>query len=389
MAVKTAKGLLALALVIMVAAGGARTGRAQCLATGESYQVGTRGAVVMEAESGRLLFAQEAHKRLPMASTTKIMTALLTLEQPELDQEFIVDPEAIRVEGSSMGLAEGDTVTLRALAGGMLTASGNDAAGAAAVRIAGDTAAFAQLMNRRAGELGMANTHFVTPSGLDAEEHYSTAYDMALLGRAALQNPEFARMAASKRLSLTFGNPPYQRSLLNHNRLLSLFPEAIGIKTGFTKTAGRCLVSAARRDGVTLIVVTLGCGDDWNTHMALYQRYFPLLERRQLAPAGELLLPVTGGTAASVPLVQTEPPAMVALKGEASTITEAIFAPSFGYAPIAKGDVVGRIVYYQDGRPVAESPLAAAATVPALPPPEKKGFGGWLQGIGKKIRDMG
>ena len=367
MAVKAAKGLLALALAVMVAAGGARTGRAQCLATGESYQVGARGAVVMEAESGRLLFAQEAHKRLPMASTTKIMTALLTLEQPELDQEFIVDPEAIRVEGSSMGLAEGDTVTLRALAGGMLTASGNDAAGAAAVRIAGDAAAFAQLMNRRAGELGMANTHFVTPSGLDAEEHYSTAYDMALLGRAALQNPEFARMAASKRLSLTFGNPPYQRSLLNHNRLLSLFPEAIGIKTGFTKTAGRCLVSAARRDDVTLIVVTLGCGDDWNTHMALYQRYFPLLERRQLSPAGELLLPVTGGTAASVPLVQTEPPAMVALKGEASTITEAIFAPSFGYAPISEGDVVGRIVYYQDGRPVAESPLAAAATVPALP----------------------
>ena len=387
MAVKAAKGLLALALVIMVAAGGARTGQAQCLATGESYQVGARGAVVMEAESGRLLFAQEAHKRLPMASTTKIMTALLTLEQPELDQEFIVDPEAIRVEGSSMGLAEGDPVTLRALAGGMLTASGNDAAGAAAVRIAGDTAAFAQLMNRRAGELGMANTHFVTPSGLDADDHYSTAYDMALLGRAALQNPEFARMAASKRLSLTFGNPPYQRSLLNHNRLLSLFPEAIGIKTGFTKTAGRCLVSAARRDDVTLIVVTLGCGDDWNTHMALYQRYFPLLERRQLAPAGELLLPVTGGTAASVPLVQTEPPAMVALKGEAST--KAIFAPSFGYAPIAEGDVVGRIVYYQDGRPVAESPLAAAATVPALPPPEKKGFGGWLQGIGKKIRGRG
>ena len=116
MAVKAAKGLLALTLAIMVAAGGARTGQAQCLVTKESYQVGARGAVVMEAESGRLLFAQEAHKRLPMASTTKIMTALLTLEQPELDQEFIVDPEAIRVEGSSMGLAEGDTVTLRALA---------------------------------------------------------------------------------------------------------------------------------------------------------------------------------------------------------------------------------------------------------------------------------
>ena len=159
---------------------------AQCLVTGENYSVGAKAAVVMEAQTGELLFSQNPHKKLPMASTTKIMTALLTLEQPNLDQEFVVDPAAIRVEGSSMGLQEGDTVTLRALAGGMLTASGNDAAGAAAVRISGSKDAFAREMNRRAADLGMKDTHFVTPSGLDAEEHYSTAFDMALLGRAAL-----------------------------------------------------------------------------------------------------------------------------------------------------------------------------------------------------------
>lgn len=340
---------------------------AQCLVTGENYSVGAKAAVVMEAQTGELLFSQNPHKKLPMASTTKIMTALLTLEQPNLDQEFVVDPAAIRVEGSSMGLQEGDTVTLRALAGGMLTASGNDAAGAAAVRISGSKDAFAREMNRRAADLGMKDTHFVTPSGLDAEEHYSTAFDMALLGRAALENPEFARMAGEKRLSLTFGNPPYQRSLLNHNRLLSLYPDAVGIKTGFTRTAGRCLVSAARREGITLIVVTLGCGDDWNTHIALYERYFPKVSLRELTPQGEILLPVTGGEKASVPLFPTQTAALPGVDGREIPVSQKIFAPNFAYAPLKSGDIVGKIVYYKEGQPVAESPLAVGEPVKALP----------------------
>ena len=228
----------------------------------------------------------------------------------------------------------------------------------------------------------MTDTHFVTPSGLDAKEHYSTAFDMALLGRAALQNPDFAGMVSAKRLSLTFGNPPYQRSLLNHNRLLSLYPDAVGIKTGYTKAAGRCLVSAARRGGITLIVATLGCGDDWNTHMALYERYFPRLALRPLAPAGEIALPVTGGTAPSVALVQTESPSLVEAAGEDAPLGEKIFAPNFAYAPVREGDIVGKIVYYKGGQPVAESPLAAAGDVPALPPEEPAGWRGWL----KKLR---
>lgn len=342
----------------------------QCLVTGEAYTVEAKAAVVMEAQTGTLLFAQEPHKRLPMASTTKIMTALLTLEQEGLEEEFTVDRSAIRVEGSSMGLQEGDRVSLLALAGGMLTASGNDAAGAAAVRIAGSMEAFAGLMNRRAQELGMLETHFVTPSGLDAEGHFSTAYDMALLGRAALENPRFAEMVGQKRLSLTYGNPPYKRSLLNHNRLLSLYPDAIGIKTGFTKTAGRCLVSAARRDGVTLIVVTLGCGDDWNTHMALYQRYFPMTGIRELEPEGEILFPVTGGEKGTIPLRQVEAPVLVEIAGREGMTTEKIFTGNFGYAPILEGDIIGKIVYYKEGQPVGEALLAAGESVAALPPEE-------------------
>jgi len=368
------RGWLAGIVAAAVMAGGVQTARAQCLVTGEDYAVGAKAAVVMEAQSGALLFAQDAHRQLPMASTTKIMTVLLTLEQPGLDEEFTVDPAAIRVEGSSMGLQERDTVTLRALAGGMLTASGNDAAGAAAVRIAGSKEEFVAMMNRRAQQLGMLETHFVTPSGLDAEGHYSTAYDMALLGRAALRNPDFARMAGEKRLSLTFGNPPYQRSLLNHNRLLSLYPDTVGIKTGFTKAAGRCLVSAARRDGVTLIVVTLNCGDDWNTHMALYQRYFPMTSLEPLVPQGKIFAPVVGGTQGQVALRQLEEPTLVRIQGQEQPLEQKIFAPNFCYAPIFDGDIIGKIVYYKDGQPVGESPLAAAGNVPALPAPEPEGF---------------
>ena len=366
------KGLAALLAAAVWWGAGVCPAWGQCLVTGENYTVGAKAAVVMEAQTGTLLFAQEPHLRLPMASTTKIMTALLTLEQPALDEEFTVDPAAIRVEGSSMGLREGDTVTLRALAGGMLTASGNDAAGAAAVRIAGSKEAFVRLMNRRAADLGLSDTHFVTPSGLDADGHCSTAYDMALLGRAALRDPEFARMVGEKRLSLTFGSPPCQRSLLNHNRLLSLYPDAVGIKTGFTKAAGRCLVSAARRDGVTLIAVTLGCGDDWNTHIALYERYFPKVTLQEARPQGEILLPVTGGDRASVPLYPTEFPGLPRVEGREFLVTQKIFAPNFAYAPLKGGDIVGKIVYYRDGQPVAQSPLAVGEPVEALPPEAPK-----------------
>ena len=220
----------------------------------------------------------------------------------------------------------------------------------------------------------MLNTHFVTPSGLDAEGHYSTAYDMALLAREALRNPAFAEMAAAKRLTLHYGNPPYDRSLLNHNRLLSLYPDAIGVKTGYTKTAGRCLVSAARRDGVTLICVTLGCPDDWNVHEALYERYFPMVHMEELVPAEELRLPVVGGTAPDVGLGQASQLSLAVVEGLDAPVTEKIFAPKFLYAPILGGDIVGKIVYYREGQPVGESVLTAAETVQALPPPEPKGF---------------
>lgn len=341
---------------------------AQCMVTGENYTVGASAAIVLEAETGEVLFAQEIHKKLPMASTTKIMTSLITLEQPELQKEFTVDPKAIRVEGSSMGLQEGDTVTLQALAVGMLLSSGNDAANAAAVRISGSIEAFAKEMNRRAAALGMNNTHFVTPSGLDAEDHYSTAYDMALLAREAMNNTLFHEIASARRLSVCFGNPPYQRSLLNHNRLLSLYTDAVGVKTGFTKKAGRCLVSAAERGGVRLICVTLGCPDDWNVHRTLFERYFGLTGIEELC-CEELALPVVGAQTQTVRAVQQSILYHTVVEEEPDEVTSRVVCRNFYYAPVTEGDILGKIVYYRGERAIGESNLIAAESVAAMEAP--------------------
>ena len=226
--------------------------------------------------------------------------------------------------------------------------------------------AFVAEMNRRAASLGMNNTHFVTPSGLDAEEHYSTAYDMALLARAALQNPLFAGIAASRRMTVSYGQPPYARSLLNHNRLLSLYGDAIGVKTGFTKKAGRCLVSAAEKDGVRLICVTLNCPDDWNIHAALYQRYFALTESRPLtleAPA----LPVVGGEKASLQTVLVGQPTYTAIRGREEGITVTVYLNrGFCYAPVEAGQPLGQVVWRRGDHVIGTAVLAAGESIPAL-----------------------
>lgn len=323
-----------------------------------------KGAAVIEQESGLLLFGKDADRRLPMASTTKIMTALLTLEQDDLDAPFTVDKNAIRVEGSSMGLREGDTVTLRALAYGMLLPSGNDAAGAAAVRIAGTKERFAQLMNERAEELELTGTHFVTPSGLDDSNHYSTAFDLALLAREALQNSEFAEICGQSSAKVRYGNPPYDRWLTNHNKLLKYYPGVVGVKTGFTDTAGRCLVSAAERDGMKLIVVTLGCPDDWNTHMKLYDACFAKLRRRTVElPADPM--PVTGAGTVGVEWdgCEVTAPADAALE---LTVTRQPFL----FAPAQAGRVVGWAAVRADGAVVGEFTLRTTEGA-TLPGPEK------------------
>ena len=329
-------------------------------------EVNAEAAVVMDADSGRLLYAQNPDKRLANASTTKIMTALLTLEQPD-QVYFTVDSDAIQVEGTTMGLQPGDSVTLHQLAAGMLLPSGNDAANAAAVEIAGSEEAFARLMNQRAAELGLENTQYRNPSGLDAEGHYSSARDLATLAAHALENEDFADIVSKQEIRMAFGNPPYNRSLYTTNKLLERYPYAIGVKTGYTDDAGLCLVTAAEKDGTRLIIVTLNGKDDVNTHMRLYEHFFPLLARVDLSGFTEgLSVPVTGGTRDSVAAVPAAEPEAALLEREYDELTREVELPRFVYAPVEAGQVLGEIRLLSGDKVVWQSALVADSDVPAL-----------------------
>ena len=344
-------------------------------------QVSAGSAVVLSAETGAVLFEKDAHERRAMASTTKIMTALLALEEAERTGDPAVDitQEMVMVEGSSMGLQAGNRLRLSALAEGMLLASGNDAANAAALFLAGSQEEFAGLMNRRAGELGLADTSFVTPSGLDDEGNFSTAYDMALLARAALQNERFAEICGSFTRQVEFLEPPGRVSFTNHNKLLQQYEGCIGVKTGFTKKAGRCLVSAARRDGVTLIAVTLDDPDDWDDHAAMLDYGFSTLETVSFdgaaipAPAPRVggAAPARAGRGAAGGTV-----AMPAV--DAAQVQRRVLLPRFLYAPVQAGDTVGRVQYSIGGQEVYSLPLMAAEGAAAQE--EQPGF--WQRLLG-------
>ena len=330
------------------------------------YDIGAKAAIVMEPVTGRVLFAHNADERLPIASTTKIMTALIALEQPNIDAIFPVDERAIMVEGSSMGLQKGDKASLRALATGMLLASGNDAANATAVRIAGSIPAFVAMMNERAREMGLSDTSFETPSGLDGEMHYSTARELALITREALKNDEFAQICSQYRMRTAYGNPPYNRWLTNHNRLLRDYEGTFGVKTGFTRKSGRCLVSAARRDGVELICITLHASNDWNVHKSLYDRSFELLRLEDLStgiPA--FTVPVAGGVEPAVAAVKFDT-AKIPVPVADANVEYKITAERFLYAPVRKGQYLGEARIFLDGEQIFLVTLTAGSDVAML-----------------------
>ena len=266
-----------------------------------------KAAVLMECQTGRVLYAKNESEQLPMASTTKIMTALLAVENCDLNQPVTVTGEMALVEGSSMGLHIGDVITVEGLVTGALLASGNDAANAIALTVRPSFEEFAALMNERAKEIGAQNTSFVTPSGLDNAQHYTTAYDLALIAREAMANPVFSDIARKSIAQVEFQNPVKTCTLSNHNRLVKEYEGAIGVKTGFTKKSGRCLVSCAERDGVKLLVVTLNDPDDWKDHKALLDYGFSQVTVQNLPAIEEQRIKVTGGELEELAVIQRPP----------------------------------------------------------------------------------
>lgn len=309
-----------------------------------------RAALLMDGESGRVLYEENADEPMLIASTTKIMTALVALERCPLDRVYTVTAEDM-AEGSSMYLAAGERIALEDLLYGLMLSSGNDAALAVARCTAGSVETFVEWMNDKAAALGMANTSFANPNGLDHEDHYSTARDMAVLTRAALRNEDFVRIVSTR--SATIGT----RTLVNHNKLLSTYPDCIGVKTGYTKAAGRTLVSAARREGQTLIAVTLGDGNDWADHTALLDYGFSAYPRTAVLTAGEQVrtVGVKLGERAAVPLLAAETLAYPV--GGDDQVTVEWDLPERIAAPVAAGAIAGEAVVSLNGEEIGRVPL--------------------------------
>ena len=335
-------------------------------------EVSAQSAVVLTADTGTVLFEKDGHTPRPVASTTKIMTALLALEAAQEQGDPLVDitQEMVAVEGSSMGLQAGDSISLTGLAAGMLLASGNDAANAAALYLDGSLESFAARMNQRAAALGMEDTHFVTPSGLDGEDaqglgHLSTAYDMALLARAALEDQAFRQLCSSPSLAVEFAEPVKRVTYTNHNKLLTQYPGCVGVKTGFTKEAGRCLVSAAERDGALLIAVTLNAPNDWQDHTALLDYGFSQVEPYQLAGGDvRLTVPVVGSPVEVVSLRGSNGGEVTLPLGQGAQVERVVRVPKFLYAPVEAGEQVGEICWYLEGQLLGSAPLTAAGAAP-------------------------
>ena len=360
-----------------------RSGEVCCA---EEPEISAKAAVLISADTGEIIYEHNSSKKLPMASTTKIMTTLLCLESGGLYEEFVVDSEAIRVEGSSMGLREGDIVTKYALCCGMLLPSGNDAANAAAVRIAGNIEDFAVMMNDRAREMGLSRTFFVTPSGLEGEGHGSSAYDMAILAREALKNEMFREICSQTSIQLEFGNPPYKRWLKDTNKLLTMCDGVYGVKTGFTDEAGRCLVSACSRDGMELICVTLNDRNDWEDHSRLYDYGFSCVRKTEIPLPDEFELDLAGADSDKLTVALKELPMTVTSAGiDTEKISFRVIAPPFVYAPVNCGDEAAQVEISFGGREIRRIPLYAkedAGVKKHKSSPKKKN---WFEKIISKV----
>ena len=321
----------------------------------EEISVSAEAAVVAELESGRILFSKNGEKRMKAASTVKILTALVVLDRLDPALSVRIRPEWTGIEGSSMSLRAGDVCTVEDLLTGMLIVSGNDAATALASLTAGDQEAFAELMNEKAASLGMKDSRFADPCGLSADGHWVTAADMARLGCAAMKN-ERLRKLVSSRTAQAAG-----KTLQNHNKLLWRYEGAVGIKTGYTKAAGRTLVSCAERKGVSFVCVTLNAPDDWNDHVALLDWAFGSFERLA-APMGEMTIPVVSGETPAVALIPKETVSLLVPRSIHAVWRAEI--PRFVYAPVTAGEEVGCLRCRDgEGNVLAEVPLVFASDV--------------------------
>ena len=329
--------------------------------------VSAKRAYVLDGVSGRVLFEKNPDEQSLIASTTKIMTALIVCEQCNVLDRMRIPKEAVGIEGSSMYLKEGEVLTLQELLYGLMLSSGNDAAVALAIYCGGTVEGFAGLMNDKARILGLQNTHFENPNGLDSPGHYSTARDLAVLAEYAMENPIFAKTVSAKTVKVG------ERYLTNHNKLLWRVEGADGVKTGFTKAAGRILVSSATRDGRRILAVTIDDPSDWQDHAALLEAGFSRFSHQRIVTGGDSLgtVDVVGGESCRVEILAAED-FDYPLAEEERPVT-VIPGAGFVYAPAVEGAEAGFAYVLINGKAVGKVPTVYGATVEQTKT-EEKGF---------------
>ena len=327
-------------------------------------EISAKAFVLYCADNSEVLFSKNLNTPMPMASTTKIMTSLIALEYAQIEDKEVEFTEEMAAEGSSMYLKSGDVVKLSDLAAGMMTVSGNDAANAVAYSLSGSVEDFALLMNKRAKELSMKNTNFTNPSGLPDDNHYSTVYDMALLMTAAMENENFASLTQKKSVKVDFVNPQgHSVTYTNHNRLLSMYEYCTGGKTGYTKEAGRCLVTSAQKDGLRLVAVTFDAPNDWQDHIAVYNSGFDDYAAVLADDITSYSIDVMGAEKDSVTVVLDEETKCVVDASLKDKVRVQVYLPPFVYAPISKGDVLGKVVLTLEGKVLKESAIVSREDV--------------------------
>jgi len=313
--------------------------------------ISAHSAVVIDSLTGDVIYEKNAYERRRMASTTKIMTAICALENGNPDDMVKVHPSAVGVEGSSMYLGHDEVISLRDLTYGLMLASGNDAAVAIAMHISGSVDAFADLMNTTAKKIGAKDTSFKNPNGLDADGHYTTAYDLAKITRYGMTIPAFAEIVSTKNVKMPWQGKDYPRQLKNHNKLLNMYEGCDGVKTGFTKKSGRCLVSSATKEGYQVIAVTLNAPDDWNDHIAMLNYAFENYENKQLLKENDYLatIPIINGVTDTVEIIAEKGFSMPAKNGTVPEVEMKYTLPETLTAPVGFGQEVGKVDFYYKG----------------------------------------
>lgn len=323
-------------------------------------------AILMDVTTGTILYQKNIHQQMEPASTTKILTAIVAIENGDLNSKTTVSKNAARIEGSSIWLSQGEVQTLEDLLYGVLLSSGNDASVAVAEHIAGNQEQFVAMLNEKAIAIGAKESKFANPHGLPESSHLTTVNDMALITRYALHNPVFAKMVSTKQHVIPWPGNDWDRSMTNHNKLLWRFEGADGVKTGYTRSAGHCLVASATKDSHQLLAVVFKSQDMYADCTALLEWGFANFELIRVANAGQVIKPanITDGVSNVVNVIPAQALNLVLSKSQAQKVSLEIDIPFSIPAPVVRLQNVGRLRAVCDGQILAEIDLIAEDAVP-------------------------